>query len=161
VRRFADSGACTPTVCAQGSSQYCGVVGSGCGGKIDCGSCPLDKRAASTASPTCGASSLHAASCVQAAARSTAARRRRLRRQDGLRTCPTDKRAAAPDPAFAVRTSTPALHADQLQPTNGKYAAWSATAARQDGLRRLPGGYTCGGNGIATCAAALDSGSAR
>jgi hypothetical protein len=33
-----DSGACTPTVCDQGSKgSYCGVVGDNCGGRIDCG----------------------------------------------------------------------------------------------------------------------------
>src|SRR5258706_1658753 len=31
---------CTATECVLASGQYCGVVGSGCGGKIDCGSCP-------------------------------------------------------------------------------------------------------------------------
>ncbi|HEX9294704.1 MAG TPA: hypothetical protein VF881_02685, partial [Polyangiaceae bacterium] len=36
----ADGGACTPTVCGVANGQYCGVVGSGCGGKLDCGGCP-------------------------------------------------------------------------------------------------------------------------
>ena len=35
-----DSGLCTPTQCQQANGQYCGIVGNGCGGKMDCGSCP-------------------------------------------------------------------------------------------------------------------------
>ena len=34
-----DSGACTPTNCTQGQYRYCGVIGDGCGGKVDCGGC--------------------------------------------------------------------------------------------------------------------------
>ena len=35
-----DSGACKTTVCDQRpAGQYCGIVGDGCGGTIDCGAC--------------------------------------------------------------------------------------------------------------------------
>jgi hypothetical protein len=42
-----DSG-CTPTDCSPGGGRYCGVVGDGCGGNIDCGGCPINE--------TCGGS---------------------------------------------------------------------------------------------------------
>src|SRR5260370_36064124 len=35
-----DSGACTPTQCTNANGQYCGVVGNGCGGALDCGGGP-------------------------------------------------------------------------------------------------------------------------
>ncbi|MET0595984.1 MAG: hypothetical protein ABW133_25005 [Polyangiaceae bacterium] len=35
-----DSGACEPIVCSTPAGQYCGQVGDGCGGTIDCGACP-------------------------------------------------------------------------------------------------------------------------
>jgi len=35
-----DSGACKPVVCTQLSGSYCGAIGDGCGGRLDCGSCP-------------------------------------------------------------------------------------------------------------------------
>src|SRR6185295_18637169 len=34
-----DSGACTPTNCNQANGKYCGMVGDGCGGVMDCGGC--------------------------------------------------------------------------------------------------------------------------
>src|SRR5258707_14608894 len=36
----ADSGACTPLSCMQMNGRYCGMVGNGCGGPMDCGACP-------------------------------------------------------------------------------------------------------------------------
>src|SRR5258707_9525204 len=35
-----DSGACNPISCTQANGQYCGIVGNGCGGKMECGGCP-------------------------------------------------------------------------------------------------------------------------
>jgi hypothetical protein len=35
-----DSGRCTPTKCANNGVPYCGVIGNGCGGSLDCGQCP-------------------------------------------------------------------------------------------------------------------------
>src|SRR5258706_5259028 len=34
-----DSGACTLTSCTNANGKYCGVVGDGCGGSVDCGGC--------------------------------------------------------------------------------------------------------------------------
>jgi hypothetical protein len=35
-----DSAACSPLTCTPGGGQYCGVIGDGCGGSLDCGACP-------------------------------------------------------------------------------------------------------------------------
>jgi hypothetical protein len=35
-----DGGACTPTVCNPPGGQYCGTIGDGCFGRLDCGNCP-------------------------------------------------------------------------------------------------------------------------
>jgi hypothetical protein len=37
----APGGSCpTPITCAQSTGRYCGTIGNGCGGSVDCGSCP-------------------------------------------------------------------------------------------------------------------------
>src|SRR5215831_20786 len=39
-----DTGVCTPSVtCTPPNGQYCGVIGNGCFGMIDCGTCPGDE----------------------------------------------------------------------------------------------------------------------
>ncbi|HMJ52841.1 MAG TPA: hypothetical protein VK540_12220 [Polyangiaceae bacterium] len=51
-----DSGACTPTECNHGEAgKYCGVVGNGCGGGIDCGGCPNGLVCGATHDRVCGA----------------------------------------------------------------------------------------------------------
>src|SRR6185503_4784509 len=35
-----DSGQCVPTTCANAGGNYCGIVGDGCGGQLNCGACP-------------------------------------------------------------------------------------------------------------------------
>jgi hypothetical protein len=34
-----DPSSCTPITCQTSSGQYCGVIGNGCGGTLDCGTC--------------------------------------------------------------------------------------------------------------------------
>jgi hypothetical protein len=39
-----DTGICTPSVtCTPANGQYCGVIGNGCFGMLDCGGCPADQ----------------------------------------------------------------------------------------------------------------------
>src|SRR5262245_48570987 len=39
-----DGGTCTPSVtCTPANGRYCGVIGNGCFGTIDCGGCPTDQ----------------------------------------------------------------------------------------------------------------------
>ena len=40
-----EGGTCTPSVttCMPPNGQYCGVIGNGCFGTLDCGTCPADK----------------------------------------------------------------------------------------------------------------------
>jgi hypothetical protein len=33
---------CTPKTCSQSNGQYCGAIGDGCGGRLDCGDCTKD-----------------------------------------------------------------------------------------------------------------------
>jgi hypothetical protein len=51
-----DSGTCNPTICTQASGKYCGVVGNGCGGQVDCGMCPSAQTCGGGGIPNvCGA----------------------------------------------------------------------------------------------------------
>src|SRR4030095_11396369 len=50
-----DSGACTPTVCAQPGGMYCGKVSDGCGGTVDCGTCPAGQTCGARTPNLCGA----------------------------------------------------------------------------------------------------------
>lgn len=45
-----DQGACTLNTCEQENGRYCGIVGDGCGGELDCGDCPAGQE--------CGAAGL-------------------------------------------------------------------------------------------------------
>src|SRR5262249_24121913 len=41
---IAETGGCTPSVtCTPANGQYCGVIGNGCFGMLDCGACPGDQ----------------------------------------------------------------------------------------------------------------------
>src|SRR5260370_28207987 len=52
----ADSGVCTPTSCTQPNGQYCGVIGNGCGGSVDCGStCPAGQVCGARTPNVCNA----------------------------------------------------------------------------------------------------------
>src|SRR5262249_12400650 len=60
-----DSGACQQLSCKPASGQYCGVVGNGCGGKMDCGACPQGLTCgANGISGLCGQTS-DAGACVK------------------------------------------------------------------------------------------------
>src|SRR5207237_346544 len=51
-----DSGACTPTLCTTPNGKYCGVVGDGCGGQLDCGGCSGGLTCGGAGTPNvCGA----------------------------------------------------------------------------------------------------------
>ena len=61
-----DSGACTPTNCTPANGKYCGIVGDGCGGKMDCGGCPAGQGCgAASISNLCGVVGCTPASCTQ------------------------------------------------------------------------------------------------
>ena len=54
----ADGGGCTSGVtCTPPNGRYCGVIGNGCFGTIDCGACPtgaaVRRRASASAAPSC------------------------------------------------------------------------------------------------------------
>ena len=51
----APSGSCTPLVCQQTGGKYCGVIGNGCGGSLDCGGCPTGDTCGGSGTPgVCG-----------------------------------------------------------------------------------------------------------
>src|SRR6266542_893745 len=61
-----DSGACMLTNCSPQNGKYCGVVGDGCGGKIDCGGCPAGEACgAGMLANLCGIVGCTPASCTQ------------------------------------------------------------------------------------------------
>jgi hypothetical protein len=47
--------ACSPLTCARATVRYCGVIGDGCGGKLDCGECPDGGVCGETLAHMCGA----------------------------------------------------------------------------------------------------------
>src|SRR5688572_5290738 len=50
-----DAGPCKVTVCDHGSAgKYCGQVGNGCGGTIDCGGCPNGLACGAVTTGVCG-----------------------------------------------------------------------------------------------------------
>ena len=79
-----DAGTCTPSVtCDPPNGRYCGTIGNGCFGMIDCGTCPGDQVCDDN---VC----VGGASCVALACQTTHRqllrhRRQRLRQGDGLR----------------------------------------------------------------------------
>jgi hypothetical protein len=51
---FPDMGGCNRTVCAQPGGSYCGVIGNGCGGRLDCGACPAGQPCGARIANVCG-----------------------------------------------------------------------------------------------------------
>ncbi len=45
---------CTRLSCSNGAARYCGVVGNGCGGRLDCGECPESSPCGETIAHMCG-----------------------------------------------------------------------------------------------------------
>jgi hypothetical protein len=45
---------CVPLICSDGNSQYCGVVGDGCGGALDCGACGAGLECGARIERLCG-----------------------------------------------------------------------------------------------------------
>jgi hypothetical protein len=46
---------CSPLNCARATVRYCGVIGDGCGGRLDCGECPDGGVCGLTLANMCGA----------------------------------------------------------------------------------------------------------
>jgi len=49
-----DSGDCIPVTCEPVGGRYCGMIGNGCGGALDCGSCPTGQTCGLTTANVCG-----------------------------------------------------------------------------------------------------------
>ncbi|HUR57898.1 MAG TPA: hypothetical protein VM029_09325, partial [Opitutaceae bacterium] len=64
----ADSGDCNATTCTPANGRYCGIVGNGCGGLVDCGGCPAGQSCGAAGLPQlCGAVNCTKSSCTPAA----------------------------------------------------------------------------------------------
>jgi hypothetical protein len=48
-------GACSPFTCSRATVRYCGVIGDGCGGRLDCGECQDGEVCGVTLANMCGA----------------------------------------------------------------------------------------------------------
>ncbi|MBN2574487.1 MAG: carboxypeptidase regulatory-like domain-containing protein, partial [Deltaproteobacteria bacterium] len=46
--------ACVPLTCTSGTSHYCGTIGDGCGGTLECGACPGDQVCGAGGPGICG-----------------------------------------------------------------------------------------------------------
>ncbi|HEV3193321.1 MAG TPA: hypothetical protein VGY54_22590, partial [Polyangiaceae bacterium] len=49
-----DSGSCTPLTCSPPGAKYCEKIGDGCGGIVDCGSCPQGQTCGAVVPGICG-----------------------------------------------------------------------------------------------------------
>src|SRR5689334_4503641 len=49
-----DGSSCTPISCTNGGTQYCGKIGNGCNGTIDCGGCPTNQTCGAFVPGVCG-----------------------------------------------------------------------------------------------------------
>jgi hypothetical protein len=49
-----DSGACKPTTCQPVGGTYCGTIGNGCGGTLECGPCPTGQTCGLNTANVCG-----------------------------------------------------------------------------------------------------------
>ena len=135
---FPDSGNCMPTNCRQPNGKYCGVVGNGCGGQVDCGNCDAGQTCGGAGiDGVCGASPdsgyVHADELQPADRQVLRHRGRRLRRQDGLRRCTggyscggdgVPERLRRPHPILVFARSRLAT-----RPTVSTVASWATAAA--------------------------------
>jgi len=112
-----DSGGCTRLSCNQMYGKYCGVVGDGCGGQMDCGACGADKRAAARAPRRVrfGADSgaCNTVSCVQATGKYCGVVGDGCGGQMDCGGCGAGQTAAAA--SRSVRRDARNLHADHLR----------------------------------------------
>src|SRR3954470_16208622 len=49
-----DGGPCVRNTCTPAGAQYCGKIGDGCGGFLDCGACPANEMCGAFTPGVCG-----------------------------------------------------------------------------------------------------------
>src|ERR1700690_1886960 len=54
VGEASGDGPCTPVVCASTGGSYCGLIGDGCGGELDCGACAAPQTCGANVPSVCG-----------------------------------------------------------------------------------------------------------